>query len=301
MTVKLAVVSDIHARPNGEDTGLIDAINSRVEEISPDVFVIAGDLSERVDNLRVNLGRLRVSGCHNVYVPGNHDVWFENDSGLDSLTKYSRAIGEACRAAGFIHLPDEPLVLDSLAFVGSIGWYDYSLRRTDLDISQKQYEEKHYQGAFWMDYYSVDWPFSDRDATELFNRKLGYDLATLPDHVQRVVYVSHHLPFKELTFYKGTLPWDFFSAYMGSVSTGDILLKDGRVILAIAGHSHIRKMVTVDGILAITVPIGYGRPRSDGMSAFAGSAVVEILIDGKQVRVPNFKEGDLCAGLPYAF
>jgi hypothetical protein len=38
-------------------------------------------------------------------------------------------------------------ILDNLAFVGSIGWYNYWFRYLDLDIPMKNYEDKEYRGA----------------------------------------------------------------------------------------------------------------------------------------------------------
>ncbi len=299
--MRVVAVSDIHARPSGADAPLLDAIHDVVEEMSPDVFVIAGDLSERIDHLRENLARLRIRGVQGLYVAGNHDVWFEEDTGLGSLEKYSRAIGQACSAAGFIHLPDQSVIDDSIAFVGSMGWYDYSFRREDMEIPLEQYETKQCGNAVWLDYYNIDWTFTDREITGLFNEKLRYDLSMLPRSVEQVVYVSHHLPFRELTVYMDRLPWDFFSAYMGASSTGEILLADGRVVLTISGHSHIRRTINIDGITAVSVPLGYGRPPPNGVMDLAKNAVAEIVIGGDGVCLPWFVQGDICEGLPYKF
>ena len=299
--MRIAAISDIHVRSQRADDALIEGIRNRVEDLAPDIFVIAGDISHRLDDLRDALSKLKITGCENLYVAGNHDVWFEEEIGLGTLEKYSKAIGEVCRDTGFIHLPDGPYVTGDLAFVGSLGWYDYSFRRMDLDISEEQYEKKQYRGSYWRDFYCVDWTFTDKEATQLLNEKLQYDLNALPDSVQRVVYVSHHLPFQDLTLYKDKLPWDFFSAFMGATSTGKILQEDSRVILSISGHSHIRKILELEHMSAATVPLGYGRPTLDVLDEFVSSAIAEIVIEGKSTKFPGFIEGDICAGLPYYF
>ncbi|MGQ4872180.1 MAG: metallophosphoesterase family protein [Candidatus Thorarchaeota archaeon] len=297
--MKIAAVSDIHVQPNGADAPLIEAIKKQAETMNPDVFVIAGDVSNRINTLRAALAELKLDHATNLYVPGNHDIWFEEEKGIGSLEKYSRLIGEACHDAGFHYLPDEPYVCDSLGFVGSMGWADYSFARPELKIPEENYRRKEYRGATWFDVFNVDWDFTDEEATDLFNRKLEYDLSTLPKQVRHIVYVSHHLPFRELTVYKNRLPWDFFSAYMGSVKTGQILLRDGRVILSISGHSHIRNVVTVNGITAITVPLGYGRPRNRDYEALAQKAVAEIEVTDGVVELKQFVTGDICEGMPY--
>lgn len=294
-------MSDLHVRPGGEDDPLIDAVRSRVEETDPDVFVIAGDTSSQIDILSQTLSKLKLHDASCLYVAGNHDIWFEKERGLGSLAKYSREIGRVCSENGFIHLPDGPHIEGETAFVGSIGWSDYSFRRPELGIPMSAYEAKEYRGAVWYDVFNVDWEFTDAEATSLFNKKLSYDLSVLPHTVDHVIYVSHHLPFQELTLYKNRLPWDFFSAYMGAKSTGELILNDGRVFMTISGHSHIRSCVTVGRITAITVPLGYGRPTDDKYEQLAHDAVAVIEVNGRNVKLTDFKYGDLSEGLPYTF
>ncbi|MHA2423272.1 MAG: metallophosphoesterase [Candidatus Thorarchaeota archaeon] len=299
--MRIAAISDIHIRSDGKDEEMIKAINRRVDEIAPDVFVIAGDISHEVSILEETLTNLKRSDSNCLYVAGNHDVWFEEDKELGSLDKYSQTIGEVCELAGFIHLPDNPLIMDDIAIVGSMGWYDYSFKRETLDIPDESYAEKHWRGSFWRDYYAIDWSYTDKEVTELFNSKLQYDLDTLPDHVSTVIYVSHHLPFKSLTLYRDQLPWDFFSAFMGSESTGQLLMNDGRVVLSISGHSHIRKRVEVNGLTAMTVPLGYGRPPDGDFTHLVHSAIADIEIKGGEFHLHHFVEGDICEDLPYSF
>ncbi len=299
--MRIAAVSDIHARPNGVDNDLLRAIRERVTEFDPDVFIIAGDMNEQIKELEHNLSKVRVDGCKNLYVSGNHDIWFEEDKGIGSLEKYSHLMKEACERSGFVHLPDEPCLVEDIAFIGSIGWYDYSFRCEDLDIPLENYEMKQYRDSYWRDLYCIDWSLTDVEATSLLNQKLIYDLETLPESVKCVVYISHHLPFLELTLYKDRLPWDFFSAFMGAVSSGEILKQDSRVVLSISGHSHIRSVLKLDSLMALTVPVGYGRPHKDDLDSFVDSAIAEIIIRDNEVELLHFVEGDLCQNLPYSF
>lgn len=297
--MRIAAISDIHVRNDGSDHLLLETIRQRVEKMSPDIFIIAGDISSKLQILSDSLETLYQPNCKNLFVCGNHDLFFEEDKGLGSLEKYSTKVGEVCEKNKFIHLPEGPYIVDKTAFVGSIGWYDYSLRRKDLRIPESAYESKEFKGEVWFDLFSVDWEFTDLEATELFDQKLEYDMVHLPHDIERVVFVSHHIPFRELSYFKGRLPWDFFSAFMGAESTGQILQKDSRVILSISGHSHVRKMAKIGNLVAVTVPLGYGRPSDDELTGLIESAVAEIRIDDGEVDIPNFVEGDICAGLPY--
>lgn len=297
--MRVAAISDLHVVPDEGDDLLLRKIRERVAEISPDVFVVAGDLSDTLSVLSRTLNLICVESCENLFVPGNHDVWFEDGGGPSSLDKYSRIIAEECKSAGFHYLPDAPHVIDNLAFIGSIGWYDYSFRREDMDIPLESYEQKEHKGAVWYDLFRIDWSMTDTDATELFNNRIRYDLETLPNDVERVVYVSHHLPFQGLTIYKDRFPWDFHSAFMGAESTGQLLLEDERVFLTISGHSHVRNMIQEGRIAAMTVPLGYGRPDDGKLEEFVRDAIAVIDIEGTTVSAPNFVKGDICVGLPY--
>lgn len=297
--MRIAAVSDIHVLHDGSDEPLLAKIKERVEELNPDVFVIAGDISDQLDILSDSLARLNVKNCVNLFVAGNHDIWFEEGDGTSSLEKYSRVIGEICRENGFHHLPDAPFELESYAFVGSTGWYDYSFRREDLGIPRENYERKEYRGAVWYDLFRIDWPMTDSEAVDLFNQRLEYDFSTLSDSVEHVIYVSHHLPFQDLTIYKNRLPWDFYGAFMGATSTGQIIKRDGRVRLALSGHSHVRQMINTDGIASLTVPLGYGRPSPEYLEKFVRDAVVAIELDGPTAKIDDFVSGDLSTGLPY--
>ena len=297
--MRIAAISDLHILPDGSDNQLLECIRQKVEEINPDVFVIAGDISDHLDVLTDTLATLHIGGSKNLYVAGNHDIWFEDTGGPSSLEKYSTNLGKICSERGFIHLPDSPYIQDDIAFVGSIGWYDYSFRRLDLDIPMENYEQKEFRGAVWYDLFKIDWIFTDTEATSLFNQKLEYDLKTLPKHVERVVYVSHHLPFQDLTVYKDRLPWDFYSAFMGAKSTGKILENDRRIILSISGHSHIRNQIIRGNITAVTVPLGYGRPNVENLQDFVRDSVAVIEIDDTIVNLLGFVKGDLSDCLKY--
>jgi hypothetical protein len=163
----------------------------------------------------------------------------------------------------------------------------------------ENYEQKEFRGAVWYDLFKIDWIFTDTEVTSLFNQKLEYDLKTLPKHVARVVYVSHHLPFQDLTVYKDRLPWDFYSAFMGAKSTGKILENDRRIILSISGHSHIRNQISRGNITAVTVPLGYGRPNVENLQDFVRDSVAVIEIDDTIVNLLGFVKGDLSDCLKY--
>ena len=78
--MKVAYTSDIHADITINNKLLIPYLVKRVKEISPDVFVIAGDISNSLDNLDYTLRQFDELICLRVMIPGNHDVWVESNN-----------------------------------------------------------------------------------------------------------------------------------------------------------------------------------------------------------------------------
>ena len=297
--MRIAAISDLHIVSNENDFRFLECIKQRVEEIDPDIFVIAGDISDYLEVFSKSLEALEGLECSKLFVPGNHDIWFEDDGGPSSFEKYTKNLDEICKKHELTYLPNSIFTAENTAFIGSIGWYDYSFRRSELEIPIKNYIQKEYHDAIWYDLFKIDWDYSDTEATDLFNKKLEYDLETLSDDISQIIYISHHLPFRELTIYKDRLPWDFYSAFMGSTGTGNILLRDKRVVLSISGHSHVRNMVRLGNLTALAVPVGYCRPAVEELEEFVKQAIATIEIRNSRVEIIDFTQGDICEDMPY--
>ncbi|MFZ5987382.1 MAG: FMN-binding protein [Bacillota bacterium] len=100
--MKVAYTSDIHADITTNNRLLVPYLVNRVKEITPDVFVIAGDISNSLDSLDSTLKQFNQLQCLKVMIPGNHDVWVESNNsvrkGKDSFYKYRQAIPRACKS-----------------------------------------------------------------------------------------------------------------------------------------------------------------------------------------------------------
>ena len=91
--------------------------------------------------------------------------------------------------------------------------------------------------------------------------------------------VTHHLPFHGLVTSKGEPPWDFINGFMGSERLGEAIAAAANVRAAVAGHTHFRKRVEVDGrggrLVAETSPVGYPREYA----RMAGLTLAERVAD----------------------
>jgi 3',5'-cyclic AMP phosphodiesterase CpdA len=268
LSIRLAITSDLHVDHHLDAVPLLAAA---IADISPDVLVVAGDLTANDSLLEKTLTMLRPFAQQAVFVPGNHDLWCRPDD-PDSRRRYEELVPERVKAAGFVALGQAgvaPPRFFGHRFVGVTGWFDYSLRNRDLDetFTPDRYREGRFGALQWSDKIYVRWPgehglLADEQICDEQVRSLETQLAQVGD--EPTVAVTHHLPFAEMVTSKGILPWDFLNGFMGSARLGDAMRRTPGVKLAISGHTHFHKDVTIAcggdrTIRALTSPLGYPR------------------------------------------
>lgn len=218
-------------------------------------------------------------------VPGNHCLWVRDDG--SSWEKYQRTLPRIARQHGFEYLDLQPALLDGIAFVGSIGWYDYSYRDESLGIPLRFYQHKvgpaaaarlpefaHLTAdsadippgvsgisARWMDGKWIKWPYTDRQVTNILAGHFADHLAWAAQRADGIVAVTHHLPFSQLLKKSARLPWRFANAFMGSDVFGQAMLSQPKCRLAICGHSHWHDEITIDHLRCVNVGSTYLHKR----------------------------------------
>jgi predicted phosphohydrolase len=255
MGLRVAFTSDLHVEHHPD---VIQLVAQRVESLAPDVFVLAGDVSH---DLAVVEDTLRaVAGQKTLFVPGNHELWAK-----DSRVRYLDELADCAARAGVTYLPAGPVRMDGVAFAGQTGWFDYSMRNRarDPEVSLDTYKKKRFGALRWNDGVRSHWPDDDEGVARWMADRLAADLRSLPPDLPRVV-VTHHLPFSDLVFVRGVMPWDFLNAFMGAQVLGEVIARDGRVVRTISGHTHARRRAEVAGLIAETSPIGYPREYGEG-------------------------------------
>ncbi len=148
---------------------------------------------------------------------------------------------------------NRPFILGDTGFVGSIAWYDYSYAPDYLGLSVEDFRAKAFGLNIWSDKDYIKLPFSDEEFTLRLLDKFENDIKSIYDKVDKIVTVLHHVPFRQLVYYKLEPSWDYFSAYMGSVAFGYIIKKySSKIKVVLYGHQHegvvTRICREVDGI-----------------------------------------------------
>jgi len=240
-----------------------------LEEVVSDtnVVICSGDISPSIIELQETLELIKekIYSDYYIFVPGNHDIWdlelqkYKNKQGI-SMQKYEIDLPNVTKRAGFYFLPGNPLIIeDEFAFIGSIGWYDYTLRNHKWDeflkLEQIRYEEKYYMGRYLNELNYSNWGMTDKEVVEEFSKRLKEDLEKV-QKIENKMMILHYLPFQQSIDYKETLEGDYFSAFMGAKIFGE-LIREFNFSVAIHGHTHTPLMYRLDDIRIFCCPIGY--------------------------------------------
>jgi hypothetical protein len=158
------------------------------------------------------------------------------------------------------------LFYQGVAIVGSTAWYDYSaqdpLHKTPADETWAR--KKEVDADAWM----VDWPWNDIEFSAMIEPGFRERLQSAQDNpdILSIIVVTHSPIFEEQITRKSNDPkWGFSNAYYGNLNFGEIVIKFGKVLYAIAGHTHSGKegIVRREGgeFKAVTLDSQYGDPK----------------------------------------
>lgn len=293
--MKILVTADLHfdiARSRGPTLELA----ASVCESNADALLIVGDLAGAdTEILEACLKEFAGFGGARMFVAGNHDVWTRGES---SLARYDEVLPRIAKAHGFHCLDHGPFYLDDVAFVGTMGWYDYTFAPQDLLMPARFYEHKISPAAAerleafrhlveghddvtpamrefavrWMDGEYVRLPMSDREFCDRLLRRFRAHLAEAETRASQIVAAVHHLPFEELVTQHDGPTWPFTRAFMGSPRFGEALLASSAVRHVFVGHSHLRGRVEKGRLTCVNVGSTYSEKRVETLTLEAASS-----------------------------
>ncbi len=260
--MRVAFTSDIHVDLNGPV--VLDALTRRVRAVAPDVLLVAGDIATGATTYLQTLLALRAAAPRVLVVAGNHDVWTTPEAaakGIHSWARLEKLLPALCQEAGVELLDAGPVEIDGVGFAGSLGWYDLTTREHVLDAPMEAYRAGVWGGLRWTDHTYTSWP--DEAGAQMPMEEVARVLRErLADHLKalttrRIVVATHTLPFADQIHRKEHPGWRFVNAFMGSLPLGDVIRNDPRVVLAIAGHTHLHSDLRFGRMRAVVTPLGY--------------------------------------------
>jgi 3',5'-cyclic AMP phosphodiesterase CpdA len=266
--VRIAVTADLHWNINDAGDAATRLLVAELFADRPDLLILAGDQGAG-DEFEPCLALFDSLDCRKALVPGNHDIWVtEDDRRGDSWTVYQEHLPRIAAAHSFHYFDHGPLVLPDpdLALVGTINWYDYSWADPDLLANffpdwQDRLRSKRFTRGRHNDGRFVRWAHNDVTFTAEGVAAFEQHLLTAEAAAKDVIVVTHHPPFRGLTFPRvgaatpDGLLWDAFS---GNQPLESLLARhSGRVRLAFCGHTHRARHGDLAGIRGFNVGSDY--------------------------------------------
>lgn len=280
--MKILITADLHYNIT-RSREPVERLAGRACQQGGDALVLLGDTAgEDLEPFAQCLALFAEFPGRKFLVPGNHCLWTPPD-GPDSLARYHEVIPAVAADADFAVLDHAPAILGGVGLVGSIGWYDYSLREESLGIPLPFYlakaspgaaeyygmdelvadhrdllTERHMRmGVRWRDGQRVRLGMSDEEFTARCDARLGEQLAALAPRCEQIVAMMHHLPFRQLVPQHRPDRFAFAAAYLGADRLGQTLLDCPKVSHVYCGHSHWPARERIGHIEAVNVGSTY--------------------------------------------
>jgi Icc-related predicted phosphoesterase len=240
--MRVFAVSDVHLEYDENGRWLSGLSHSDYRD---DILILAGDVAEDMQLLRVGFQSLTSRFRRVVYVPGNHELWLTPDCGVTtSLDKLARV----CRLAADHRIAMAPFQEEALSIVPLFGWYDYTFGAPSAELE-----------ARWLDFLACKWPagFGPGEITEHF---LAMNVSALYPREGTVISFSHFLPRIDVMPREVPVEHQMLYPVLGTTRLEE-QIRRLQPAIHIYGHSHVSRTVTLDGRTYINNALGYPKER----------------------------------------
>jgi len=228
-----------------------------------DTLIIAGDLSENLENNANFLLDAKQYYKNVAYVDGNHDSYqigkFQNER--KSVSENEKYLADVAARDGWYYLLTNDLIIDDTVFIGNNGWYDWNAG--DARYNRGIYREawKQYMSDSRLIKFDLDEPdgLAEREAKILSDKVLQYDK---DDKIKNIICVTHTLPILDVLTVKkekssADVAWNmlggsFYNSHMENVNELSTKVK-----IWAFGHTHFNHDITRDHTRFICHPRGY--------------------------------------------
>ncbi|MEU7279565.1 metallophosphoesterase [Streptomyces sp. NPDC045431] len=257
MAGRLLAVSDLHVR-HGENRAVVEKLRPETDD---DWLLVAGDVSESVEDVAWALGVLRDRFAHVVWAPGNHELWTTPSDAvqLRGEERYLHLV-DLCRGLG-ITTPEDPYRVwegeGGPAVIAPLFLlYDYTYRPEGARTQEEALRIAERAGIVGTDeYYLHPDPYPSREAwCRARVTATAARLAQLPPDLPTVL-VNHFPLVREPT---RALRYPEFALWCGTEATEDWPVRH-RAAAVVYGHLHIPRLIHRDGVPHHEVSLGYPR------------------------------------------
>ena len=297
--MRLLAIADLHLAHAANR----EALRS-LGHYSDDWLVVAGDVGERPDHLRLALDALVPRFARVIWTPGNHDLWRSTDPQATAGQDRYEELVAICRSFGVL-TPEDPFArwpADRSTFIVPMFLlFDYSFRPADVDEPGALGWARE-SGVISVDEARLDpSPFASRAAWCAARCDLTrLRLEALPDGAQTVLI--NHWPLRYDLARPPRIPR--FSLWCGTVRTHDWAQRfNARAV--ISGHLHLRTTLWRDSVRFEEVSLGYPRDwrRERGIDWYLRDVLSSespyfVPLQGSVLAHADVRSADLQVGAP---
>ncbi|SFR72184.1 metallophosphoesterase [Anaeromicropila populeti] len=235
--MKIFVVSDIH----------VDYISNRMwikklvnYNFSKDILIISGDISSKINLIEEVFVFLKKVFHEVFFVPGNHDLWLENQK-INTVIKKWNILNSVVRKTG-VHM--EAKDFDGFSIVPIMSWYDFSFGMPSKELY-----------TIWRDFIACNLKNYNQiqDLNQYcceLNEKMIFNTNN------RIISFSHFVPDTRLLPTNKLKNLSLLVPVMGSTYINQYI-KRIESIKHIYGHVHIAENTTIEGVNYINNSFGY--------------------------------------------
>lgn len=266
--MKIRAISDLH---------LANAVNREGLQSLPvckdDWLIVAGDIGERFDYVRLAFEVLTEKFAKVFWVPGNHDLWAMADAGeaprLAGQQRYEALVQCACDHG--VVTPEDPYETwngpgGPCTVVPLFLLYDYSFRPDHVEREQVVKWAREERAVCADELYLNPAPWESRDAWCAQRCALTEErLTALPDDAKTILV--NHYPLRRDLIRIPRAPR--FAPWCGTTRTEDWHIRFNATVV-ISGHLHTRRTDWRDGTRFEEVSLGYPHQwdASRGMESY---------------------------------
>lgn len=240
--MRVFAVSDLHA-DYAENRDWVNQLSGA--DYRDDVLILAGDVTDNFTILGEVLRELRGKFRELLFVPGNHELWVQDDTTDCSLKKFAM-INHLCDSEG---VRRSVWHCGEISFVPLHSWYDFSFGEPD----------RHLRRA-WRDFRACSWPAHLDDAAAINRHFLNMNESVLQTQNETVISFSHFLP--RIDVMSPRIPEERRRVYpvLGSEGLG-AQVRALKPAIHVYGHSHVNQSIEIDSIRYVNNAFAY--PKED--------------------------------------
>lgn len=271
--MRILVISDVHI--DHKDNWLwLNQLSST--QYQHDALILAGDVSDDINRLRLALSLLKEKFSELFFVPGNHDLWVKRDRMQTSTDKFLSILA-LCENLDVRVQPWKVGTDDCCPVwvVPLFSWYIMPHEGNGSLYLQKSGEDTTL--SMWSDLYFTRWSLNSKHHATIADYFLQLNEPNLGKTPGTVISFSHFLPRQELIFashnellqmnrpLKDSNPAFNFSSVAGCSQLEQQIRRLGASI-HIYGHQHRDRDRCIDDVRYVSHCLGYPYERNHSLT-----------------------------------